>query len=95
LPGGKTLPINEGESVVDAELSESETDLESDGPKAITEANRTDIPTSIPKPTHTPDVRSAAKGEGAGGGSGSPIPAGGSTHKKPRKILANGADRNA
>jgi hypothetical protein len=104
LGGGKTLPIKEGESVVDAELSEqgdedcqrrSKTDLESDGPKVIAEGNQTDIPTSIPNPTQTPDVRSAAKGEGAGGGSAPPIPAGGSTHKKPRKILANGADRNA
>jgi hypothetical protein len=91
LGEGKTLPINEGESVIDAELSEGETDLESDGSKAITEGNQTDIPTSIPEPTQTPDVPSP----GAGGGSAPPIPAGGSTHKRPRKILANGADRNA
>lgn len=103
LLGGKTLPINEGESAVDAELSEcgdecqrrSKTDLESDGSKVIAKGNQTDIPTSIPKPSQTPDVRSAAKSDGPGGGSALPIPTGGSTHKSPEKILPNGADRNA
>jgi hypothetical protein len=68
LPGGKTLPINEGESVVDAELSESETDLESDGPKAITEANRDRYPDFYPE-THSHSRRSE-RSEGRRGGGG-------------------------